>query len=209
MSLTVRPHQRHLQLMLWPARASSCCAILLVLCLGHHKPAPLRVWQLLSGKLGKEVLRKQGPFGTVPRSVHDTSRLAAILPFAVRNPGYLVSVKVKYSGEKRGAPGARLQLCSGTCFLLGGMKFKEQTFNAVANKASASLLFLAAIALIVPTGGRVLYGSVELSESEILNISYTTAIILILMCAPPPGWGMCSVAATLLFRRPHQGLERS
>ena len=72
-------------------------------------------------------------------------------------------------------------MAAGTCFLLGGMKFKEQTFNAVANKASASLLFLAAIALIVPTGGRVLYGSIELSESEILNISYTTAIILILM----------------------------
>ena len=75
---------------------------------------------------------------------------------------------------------------TGTCFLLGGMKYKEQTFNAVANKASASLLFLAAIALIVPTGGRTLYGTVELSDSEILNVSYTTAIILILMCAPGP-----------------------
>ena len=64
------------------------------------------------------------------------------------------------------------------------MKYKEQTFNAVANKASASLLFLAAIALVVPSFGRLLYGDVQISNSEILNISYTTAIILILVYAP-------------------------
>ena len=80
--------------------------------------------------------------------------------------------------------------CAGSCFLLGGFKYKEQTFNAVANKASASLLFLAAIALVVPSYGRLLYGVVEISDSEILNVSYTTAIILILVYAPPgPGSG--------------------
>ena len=54
----------------------------------------------------------------------------------------------------------------------------------MANKASASLLFLAAIALVVPSYGRLLYGVVEISNSEILNVSYTTAIILILVYVP-------------------------
>ena len=67
---------------------------------------------------------------------------------------------------------------AGSCFFLGGLKYKEQTFTATANTASASLLFLAAIALTIPSAGLHLYGPEVLSASEIQSTSYTTAIIL-------------------------------
>ncbi len=38
---------------------------------------------------------------------------------------------------------------AGMCFLFGGMKHKQQRFNALANKVSSSLLFLACIAIIM------------------------------------------------------------
>ncbi|KAK9812560.1 hypothetical protein WJX73_008972 [Symbiochloris irregularis] len=76
---------------------------------------------------------------------------------------------------------SNLLLVLGSCFFLGGIRYKEQTFNAQANKASASLLFLAAIALTIPSAGKYLYGPTILSESEIQSTSYTTAIILALV----------------------------
>lgn len=46
---------------------------------------------------------------------------------------------------------SNLLLVMGCCFLFGGIKNKEQKFNAVAAVANLSLLFLATIALVVPT----------------------------------------------------------
>jgi Ca2+:H+ antiporter len=46
---------------------------------------------------------------------------------------------------------SNLLLVMGCCFLFGGIKNKEQRFNAVAAVANLSLLFLATIALVVPT----------------------------------------------------------
>lgn len=37
------------------------------------------------------------------------------------------------------------------CFFFGGFRHKQQTFNALANKVSSSLLFLACIAIIIPS----------------------------------------------------------
>ena len=33
--------------------------------------------------------------------------------------------------------------CAGCCFLFGGTRFKEQSFNMMVNKACCSLLFMA------------------------------------------------------------------
>ena len=58
-------------------------------CLSFHKPTPSRIRQLLAGKLGEGVFGGCDPLRTVPRSLHDTRRLAADLPSAVRVPGHL------------------------------------------------------------------------------------------------------------------------
>lgn len=43
-------------------------------------------------------------------------------------------------------------MCAGFCFFLGGIKYKTQKFSIMVNKAGCSLLFLACIALSIPTG---------------------------------------------------------
>ncbi|KAK9848569.1 hypothetical protein WJX84_002308 [Apatococcus fuscideae] len=73
---------------------------------------------------------------------------------------------------------SNLLLVLGCCFLIGGVRYKQQSFNMVINKISASLLFLAAIALVIPAAGRGLYGPQEISNSEIASVSHGTAILL-------------------------------
>ena len=46
---------------------------------------------------------------------------------------------------------SNLLLVMGCCFLFGGMRHPEQKFNATSAVANLSLLFLATIALVVPT----------------------------------------------------------
>ena len=60
-----------------------------------HKLTPLRVRQLLWGRLGEGVSRRPNPSRTVPRSWHDTGRLVAGPPSAVRVPGRLFFLGLK------------------------------------------------------------------------------------------------------------------
>ena len=69
---------------------------------------------------------------------------------------------------------------TGCCFLFGGLYFPEQSFNPQANKASCSLLFLAAIAITVPTAATMLFPS-GLSTDAMLHISHGTCIMLIIV----------------------------
>ncbi|EFN51117.1 hypothetical protein CHLNCDRAFT_37529 [Chlorella variabilis] len=50
---------------------------------------------------------------------------------------------------------SNLLLVLGTCFLFGGMKYKEQRFSTLANKMASSLLFLACIGIMIPSTARV------------------------------------------------------
>ena len=72
-------------------------------------------------------------------------------------------------------------LFAGCCFLIGGFKFKSQMFSATINKASCSLLFLACIAIVIPTAAPLLYPVTTLSDKAVYNISHSTAIILVLV----------------------------
>ena len=46
---------------------------------------------------------------------------------------------------------SNLLLVTGSCFLVGGIIHKEQRFNPMASVANLSLLFLASLALVIPT----------------------------------------------------------
>lgn len=70
---------------------------------------------------------------------------------------------------------------AGCCFLFGGIKFKTQAFNAVANQATSSLLFLSCIGIIIPTAAVQLADGGEVSSSDLLNISRGTAVIMLLV----------------------------
>ena len=70
---------------------------------------------------------------------------------------------------------------AGCCFLIGGYKYPTQKFSATVNKASCSLLFLACIAIVIPTAAPALYSTTILDDAAVYNISHSTAIILVLV----------------------------
>lgn len=85
---------------------------------------------------------------------------------------------------------ANLLLCLGACFLVGGLKWKEQQFHAIVSEVGSGLLLVAGFALLIPSafysalsGASV---SAELAPTwsnelheRTLKISRGTAIILI------------------------------
>jgi hypothetical protein len=56
-------------------------------------------------------------------------------------------------------------------------KYSVQTFNATANQATSSLLFLSAIGIVLPTAATS-FGA-EMGAQQILEISRGTAIVLL------------------------------
>ena len=73
---------------------------------------------------------------------------------------------------------SNLLLVLGCCFFFGGLKHKEQSFNATAATANMSLLALSSIALILPTPFASYY---EIQDERVLIVSRTAAIFLMSM----------------------------
>ena len=89
-----------------------------------------------------------------------------------------------------------LLLCLGCCFLVGGIKHKEQTFHAVISEAGSGILLVAGFALLIPSaffsalkGSTVAAGeggegeevfTVARLQRDTANISHGVAIILII-----------------------------
>ena len=63
---------------------------------------------------------------------------------------------------------SNLLLVLGCCFFFGGLKFKEQTFNATSASANISLLTLSSLALVLPTPFAHYY---EIENEDVLMIS--------------------------------------
>ncbi|GLC75402.1 hypothetical protein PLESTF_001633000 [Pleodorina starrii] len=78
---------------------------------------------------------------------------------------------------------SNLLLVTGCSFFFGGLFNKTQKFNATGNQASSSLLFLAALGFLIPTGASRLFGDAEASghDDMVLRISRGTAVVM-LMC---------------------------
>lgn len=77
---------------------------------------------------------------------------------------------------------SNLLLVLGLCFIAGGLRYKTQNFNAVANKATSSVLFLAVTAIVLPVAASHLGGAHDsLPENFILDISRGTAIVVMVV----------------------------
>lgn len=70
---------------------------------------------------------------------------------------------------------------AGCCFLFGGARFRVQNFNAVANQATSSLLFLSCISIVLPTAAMQLSLADEVTQTELLGISRWTAVIMLVV----------------------------
>ena len=73
---------------------------------------------------------------------------------------------------------SNLLLVLGCCFFFGGLKYKEQHFNATAATANMALLALSSIALVLPTPFAEYY---NLEDDHVLTISRIAAIFLMSM----------------------------
>ncbi|KXZ49749.1 hypothetical protein GPECTOR_19g200 [Gonium pectorale] len=80
---------------------------------------------------------------------------------------------------------SNLLLVAGCSFFFGGLYNKTQKFNATGSQASGSLLFLAALGFLIPTGAALLFGGDGPGGTEalVLGISRGTAVILLLCYA--------------------------
>ncbi|MDJ0508414.1 MAG: calcium/proton exchanger [Crocosphaera sp.] len=98
-----------------------------------------------------------------------------ILAFVALKEGLIGVVKATITGSIIG----NLLLVVGFSMLLGGIRYKEQSFQSVAARMNASSMNLAVIAILLPTA--VQYTSTGIEEQTLQNLSVAVAIVLILV----------------------------
>lgn len=96
-----------------------------------------------------------------------------ILAVVALKEGFVGIVKATITGSIIG----NLLLVMGFAMLLGGLRYKEQTFQPVAARLNASAMNLAVIAILLPTA--VDFTSTGLAEQTLQNLSVAVALVLI------------------------------
>ncbi|WP_016950379.1 calcium/proton exchanger [Anabaena sp. PCC 7108] len=100
-----------------------------------------------------------------------------IIALVALNAGLIDVVKASITGSII----SNLLLVMGFSMLLGGLRYKEQTFQSVVARVNASSMNLAVIAILLPTAMN--YTSVGISEITLQNLSLAVALVLILVYA--------------------------
>ncbi|GFR44006.1 hypothetical protein Agub_g5152 [Astrephomene gubernaculifera] len=80
---------------------------------------------------------------------------------------------------------SNLLLVTGCSFFFGGIFNKTQKYNANGNQAASSMLFLAALGFLIPTGASLLFGGGRDGNAQevVLGISRGTAVVLLICYA--------------------------
>ena len=95
----------------------------------------------------------------------------------------LVALKAGYIDMVRaslvGAILANLLLALGVGFLTGGIRYHEQRFNPVAARTYSTMMFLAAVSMLVPSGfSRVLAPNEVIRQEQFLNLGIAIVLLL-------------------------------
>jgi Ca2+:H+ antiporter len=98
-----------------------------------------------------------------------------ILAFIALKEGFIDVVKATITGSIIG----NLLLVMGFAMLLGGLRYKEQSFQPIAARLNASSMNLAVIAILLPTA--VQYTSSGIGEKTLQQLSVAVAVVLILV----------------------------
>jgi len=98
-----------------------------------------------------------------------------IIAFIALRAGYVNVVKASITGSIIG----NLLLVMGLSMFLGGIRYKEQTFQSLIARMNAAAMNLAVIAILVPTA--VNYTSEGISQITLQNLSLAVALVLILV----------------------------
>jgi len=98
-----------------------------------------------------------------------------IIAIIALRAGYVNVVKASITGSIIG----NLLLVMGLSMFLGGIRYKEQTFQSLIARMNAAAMNLAVIAILVPTA--VNYTSEGISQITLQNLSLAVALVLILV----------------------------
>ena len=133
---------------------------------------PLAAWM---GHATEELAGLVGPSlgGLLNATFGNATEL--IVALVALKEGYVGVVKASLTGSIIG----NLLLVMGLSMLLGGLRFKEQTFQPVIARMNASSMNLAVIAMLLPTA--VNFTSVGIAESVLQKLSTAVAVVLILV----------------------------
>jgi len=135
---------------------------------------PLAAWM---GTATEEVAVVVGPtLGGLLNATFGNATELIIAIIALR-AGLVDVVKASLTGSIIG----NLLLVLGLAMLLGGVRFKEQSFQPDAARMNASAMNLAVIAILLPTAAQ--YTSKGMAAGAIQNLSVAVAIVLILVYA--------------------------
>jgi Ca2+:H+ antiporter len=140
---------------------------------------PLAAWM---GTATEEIAVVMGPAlgGLLNATFGNATEL--IIALVALNAGLINVVKASLTGSIIG----NLLLVMGLSMLLGGLRYKEQTFQPIVARVNASSLNLAVIAMLLPTA--VEYTSAGIDNVAIQRLSIAVSIVLI-----------CVYGLTLLF----------
>ncbi|WP_354635497.1 calcium/proton exchanger [Planktothricoides raciborskii] len=133
---------------------------------------PLAAWM---GTATEEIAVLVGPTigGLLNATFGNATEL--IIALVALNAGLVEVVKASLTGSIIG----NLLLVMGLSMFLGGLRFKEQTFQPVVARSNASAMNLAVIAILLPTA--VNYTSQGIEESTMQTLSGWVAVVLILV----------------------------
>lgn len=131
---------------------------------------PLAAWM---GTATEEIAVVAGPTlgGLLNATFGNATEL--IIALVALNAGLVDVVKASLTGSIIG----NLLLVMGLSMLLGGLRYKEQSFQPVVARVNASSMNLAVIALLLPTAMN--YTSSGISEVTVQRLSVAVAIVLI------------------------------
>lgn len=72
---------------------------------------------------------------------------------------------------------SNLLLILGMCFLFGGLRFREQIYNATVTQMSACLLSLAVMSLLLPTAFHASFNETTVADKAVLKVSRGTSVV--------------------------------
>ncbi|AFY35814.1 calcium/proton exchanger [Calothrix sp. PCC 7507] len=135
---------------------------------------PLAAWM---GTATEEIAVVVGPSlgGLLNATFGNATEL--IIALVALQAGLVDVVKASITGSIIG----NLLLVMGLSMFLGGLRYKEQTFQSVVARVNASSMNLAVIAILLPTAMN--YTSIGISQQTVQNLSLAVAVVLILVYA--------------------------
>ncbi len=135
---------------------------------------PLAAWM---GTATEEIAVVVGPSlgGLLNATFGNATEL--IIALVALNAGLIDVVKASITGSII----SNLLLVMGFSMLLGGLRYKEQTFQPIVARVNADSMNLAVIAILMPTAMN--YTSQGINEQTLQNFSIAVAVVLILVYA--------------------------